>query len=535
MRAIGAVRLPDVVVAGIAGVALMLLVGGLAGQDYNWDLLNYHYASVQLLLSGRYDLNIAPSQVQSWFNPIAYIPAYLAITYLPPWVASALFAIVGGLNAPLIYLIADRIGGDLPERVRVRSGFVCVAIGMSGAVLFSEAGTTFLDDMLSIPILATVLATISGMRAADPTRRACCFAIAGLLMGAACGLKLTNLVMAVGMAGAITVLVLARRVSLFSWLAFALGGLVGFLLTGGWWALRMWETFGNPVFPMFNGLFQSRFAPPRSQIDTTFLPSDWAALFTFPWHWLVGDAMPGIEIAVVDRRYGVALIASAVIGLVVLARRGRIDRRHDEALLIALFCLLTYAVWLFSFAILRYVLVFEMLSGVILLAALSLLPTNRVRHVPTIMILAAFAMTLGTRYGNWGRAPFSDDWFDVRGVEQVVRPGTTYILPGAAPLGFLIHIFPADARFIGIGGTFPLTPDDVLGARTVQMIRAAPHLRSLAAAPTDPASIAALHRFGLTIIQNSCRVIRTKRADVESCALSREAGRAYGRNSKVSL
>ena len=520
MKTISAVRLPEVVIAGIAGVALMLLVGGMSGQDYGWDLLNYHYASAQLLLSGRYDLNIAPSGAQSWFNPVAYVPAYLAITYLPPWVTSALFAIVGGLNAPLIYLIADRIGGDLPERLRIRSGFICVAIGMSGAVLFSEAGTTILDDMLSIAILGTVLAAISGIRAADPTRRASCFVIAGLLMGVASGLKLTNVVMAAGMVGAITVLVIARRVSLFSWLAFALGGLVGFLLTGGWWALRMWETFGNPVFPMFNGLFRSHFAPPRSLVDTTFLPTDWTGLFSVPWHWLVGDAMPGIEIAVADRRYGVALIASAVISLVALARRDRMDRRHDGALLIALFCLFTYVAWLFLFAILRYILAFEMLSGVLLLAALSLLPANRVRYVPAIMILSAFAMALGTRYANWGRVPFSDDWFGVRGVEQVHRPGTIYILPGAAPLSFLIHIFPADARFIGIGGSFPLTPGDAFGARAVGMIRAAPHLRSLAAAPTDPASIAALHRFGLTIIPGSCRVIRTKRADVESCALN---------------
>jgi len=190
------------------------------------------------------------------------------------------------------------------------------------------------------------------------------------------------------------------------------------------------------------------------------------------------------------------------------------------ALLIALFCLFTYVAWLFLFAILRYILAFEMLSGVLLLAALSLLPANRVRYVPAIMILSAFAMALGTRYANWGRVPFSDDWFGVRGVEQVHRPGTIYILPGAAPLSFLIHIFPADARFIGIGGSFPLTPGDAFGARAVGMIRAAPHLRSLAAAPTDPASIAALHRFGLTIIPGSCRVIRTKRADVESCALN---------------
>jgi hypothetical protein len=39
----------------------MLLVNAVAGQDYNWDLLNYHYASPHLLLTGRSFEHVAPS------------------------------------------------------------------------------------------------------------------------------------------------------------------------------------------------------------------------------------------------------------------------------------------------------------------------------------------------------------------------------------------------------------------------------------------------------------------------------------------
>jgi hypothetical protein len=513
-------RLPDPVIAGIAGVVLMLVISRLSGQDYNWDLLNYHFASPHLLLSGRAELNVAPSGLQSWFNPIGYIPAYLAITSFPPWLASATLATMSGLNAPLIYLIADAIVADLPRDTRVRVSYACVAIGMSGAIMFSEAGTTFLDTTLSMANIGAIYAVIVGLRSPDRALAYRYIALAGALLGTACGLKLTNAPMAMGMAGAIVLCVVSRRASPVAIAALAIGGGIGFALSGGWWAWRMWAAFGNPVFPMFNNLFHSPFAPAVPTVDATFLPRDWTGIVTYPWHWLVGDVTPGSELPMVDRRYPVALVAAVLIWLGGLVRRDRRDVRHDAGLLIASFALVTYLVWLFAFGILRYLVTIELLSGVLLLAALRLLPTATVRHLPVVMIAAAFMLSITTHHAVWGRAPFTADWFGARGITAIHRPGTVYVLPGDTPLGFLIHSFPDDARFVRLGGTFPLSTNDRLGARARSMIRAAPFVRSLAAAPTDPDGKATLRRFGLMIRPNQCRFITTKTGTVESCALA---------------
>jgi hypothetical protein len=513
-------RLPGPAVAGIAGVVLMLVVSRLSGQDYSWDLLNYHFASPQLLLSGRDGLNVAPSGLQSWFNPIGYIPAYLIIASWPPWLALAALATMSGLNAPLIYLIADAVGADWPRDVRARASYACVAIGMSGAIMFSEAGTTFLDSTLSIAVLAAIYVVIVGLRSPHRAVAHRCIAMAGVLVGATCGLKLTNVSMAVGMAGAIVLCVVRRRLSPAAIAVLALGGIIGFALSGGWWAWRMWTMFGNPVFPMFNNLFRSPFAPAVSTVDATFLPREWTGIVTYPWHWLVGDITPGTELPMVDRRYPVALIAAGVVGIGAIVRRDRRGARDDTALLVASFALITYLIWLFAFAILRYLVTIELLSGVLLLAALRLLPIVNVRHLPAVMIAAAFILSITTQHATWGRAPFTADWFGARGITAVHRPGTVYVLPGDTPLGFLIHSFPDDARFVRLGGTFPLSTNDRLGARASDMIRAAPFVRSLAAAPTDPDGKATLRRFGLMIRPNQCRFITTKTGTVESCALA---------------
>ena len=81
------------------------------------------------------------------------------------------------------------------------------------------------------------------------------------------------------------------------------------------------------------------------------------------------------------------------------------------------------------------------------------------------MIVAALLLSLTTRHDVWGRARFTDDWFGVTGIEAVHRRGTVYVLSGDTPLGFMMPLFPDDARFMRIGGTFPLGVDDGLGAR----------------------------------------------------------------------
>jgi hypothetical protein len=513
-------RLSDPVIAGAAGIVLMLIVSRLSGQDYNWDLLNYHFASPQLLLSGRYELNVAPSGLQSWFNPIGYVPAYLAITSLPPWLASAALAAASGLNAPLIYLIANAVGGDLPCEARARASYASTAIGMSGAIMFSEAGTTFLDTTLSVAALGALYALIVAVRSPGSARACRCVAVAGILIGAACGLKLTNAPLAIGLAGATVACVLTRILPATAVVALAIGSVAGFALTGGWWAWRMWTTFGNPVFPMFNHVFRSPFAPASSVIDATFLPRDWSGIVTYPWHWLVGDTTPATEVPLIDRRYPIALAAAIMVAIGGIARGDRRDARCGAAMLVAAFAMITYLVWLFAFSILRYLVTIELLSGVLLLAALRLMPAARNRWIPIVMTAAAALLSTTTQHAGWGRAPFTADWFGARGMTAVHRPGTVYVLPGDTPLGFLIHSFPDDARFVRVGGTFPLTRGDELGARAGRMIRAAPFLRSLAEAPTSGDGIATLLRFGLTIRPDTCRLIMTKTGRVESCALA---------------
>src|SRR4051812_35601818 len=70
----------------IAALLMPLLFGFLSlalGQDDNWDLRNYHWYNPYALLNGRLQIDMAPAQWQSYFNPLIDVPYYLLTTRFP--------------------------------------------------------------------------------------------------------------------------------------------------------------------------------------------------------------------------------------------------------------------------------------------------------------------------------------------------------------------------------------------------------------------------------------------------------------------
>src|SRR5207237_8766431 len=97
----------------------------------------------------------------------------------------------------------------------------------------SEMGTSFSDILTALPILAGCVLILS----ADGSHHGR-YVLAGLLIGAAVGLKLTNAVYGLGAAAA--GLVASRP--LLATLGLGVGGAVGTLETRGAWALMLLST-----------------------------------------------------------------------------------------------------------------------------------------------------------------------------------------------------------------------------------------------------------------------------------------------------
>ena len=259
-------------------IALGALLAGaiytwFAGEDVNWDWQNYHEYNVWAVITGRYGIDALPAGFQTYFNPTVYFPVYYLRHLLPLPYGLMILGAVHGLNLLLIYFLV---------RVLLKEAATASAIGASiliaavGPMTLSEVGTSFSDILTALPILAGCILILS----ADGRHGR--YVLAGLLLGAAVGLKLTNVVYALGAAAA--VLIAARP--LMATICLAIGGAIGAVATGGAWSLMLWREMGNPIFPLFNAVFQSRELVPMNIMDWQFLPRGMLDALAYPFYWL---------------------------------------------------------------------------------------------------------------------------------------------------------------------------------------------------------------------------------------------------------
>ena len=425
---------------GSGGLSLLL------GQDFNIDQLHYHFYLGWSLVAGRLDYDIAPAGLGTYLNPVLHVPTYLGITHLPPCVFGFLLGAVHGLNAFLVYRLAAHVleGRRWKQGLATVAGFVA-ALGPSALGLL---GTTFGDNLASVPALAALLLLVGG---ATTSRSAQVSGPRGVLVGAlagvATGLKLTLVVFHVALATTVAMLALRTRNARLA-VAFALGSLVGGLASGGYWALQLWERFGNPLFPVANALFQSpyfqaaNFRDRRWQArgvqDLWFAPAEMAALRTVRFQ----------EVPFRDPRY-LVLLAMAMTVVLYRLLRGRLGRPPSSrgATLVLVYWFTAYVVWLWVFCYYRYFALGEALAPVAIIALLTLLARQR-RLAPAWLALAT-TIVLGSSASDWGRIPWSDSWYRVR-LPRMAEARDAVVMVDASYVSFVLPAFPPGTRFFSV-------------------------------------------------------------------------------------
>ena len=171
------------------------LLAVLLGKDMNWDLLNYHFYNGYALLTGRLERDLAPAQVQTFFNPLMDVPLYLAIVYLPPVVVGAVYGFVQGLNGVAVWLIGRETLPIEDRRRREWTALGLAVLGGLGAINIGELGGGMGDTLVSIPVLfavAVLLRSRQRLETGSIVAVAGWAALAGAITGVGAGLKLTS-------------------------------------------------------------------------------------------------------------------------------------------------------------------------------------------------------------------------------------------------------------------------------------------------------------------------------------------------------
>jgi hypothetical protein len=505
-RRLGSALVADIAVA-LAFSATILLAAAMLGPDASWDLRNYHLYNGFAFLSGRSALDLAPAQMQTYHAPFldaGYVLLLRLCGAIPCLVAAGL-AVPHAVAVALVWFLTRKLLPPWPA-------FLATAIGATGIAGLPTLGSTMSQMAPAACLLGAILLLLRKEDAELST--GICFSI-GLLGGAAVGLQLTSAPSALGLAAML--LVQPKRTDTARLLGVFLGGaVIGAGLVAGFWWWSLWQRFGNPVFPYFNDIFGSPWIAPASMRDLRFMPrSIWQAL-AYPLFWAAMPQTFVIELPSCDPRIALGWIAVLVIiirsaaphfrsALHINSSRARLIpswpglarpsttlpiaanedtdgpcqraitvqvERHSrpyQPLLLSAFWIISFLAWEACFSIVRYLVVLELLSGIMLMLALAsvreLASRQWYHFLNAVLVLSVASLTV---YPDWGRVNSAARTAVVE--LPATPPDSLMILLDPSPMAYIAAFAPPRLRFIGANNNL-VHPGD--NARLAQAVNAA--------------------------------------------------------------
>ena len=230
--------------------ACALLYAWASGPSWSWDRAHYHVYAGYQWVNDTFGRGYLPAGGQTYLNPLGYVPQYLMMRAGWSELAMALvLASVHTLAIPMVWLICFQ------HTRRADTAFIAAALAFCTPVYVSQLGTSYLDITTAVLFCTGAAAIVSARRVGE--RASCALLVtAGLLMGAATGLKLSNVI------PLLTTPILvcwgfraadwrSRIIRLLSWGAAAFLGLAA---AAAPWGLQLHERYGNPIYPMFESM-----------------------------------------------------------------------------------------------------------------------------------------------------------------------------------------------------------------------------------------------------------------------------------------
>ncbi len=440
------------VVLGVSAALSLLL-----GQDANGDQRLAHVPAVWLALHPGLDPLLSPGSYSGLFPSTWNIPWFLLTQHAPAWVAVVYLGVLHGvavwLSAAITWTLLRATSRGL------RLGLTCLAtlFAFIAPATLAEFGTTFGDIATAVPIQAALLVYLRRPEH-EPVARGRALLV-GLLVGTAFGLKFTNVTAVVALVVAVAAVEVRYRNLVRSGAALALGTALGTLAGAGWWGWLMWDRFGNPLFPLYNGIFRSPFLPAVNPHDPHFMDLSWLERLSMPLRMLSLETYPSEWWGRDARWFLLALLAAAVVAhRLVLRRRDRGAARpgivsSDHRRLVLVYVATGWVVWLALFDIARYLVAFELLSGALLVLLVDFFPLPKVR-VLLAVAMACIITAAAVAVPGWTRRDNQGDWFAFSPNSLVEQPDLLVVYPGTGMLNFTVIALPPDAVSVRVPAAF---------------------------------------------------------------------------------
>jgi len=423
--------------------------------------------------------------------------------------------------------------------------WAAVALALLNPVFLQELGSSFND----LTTGAFALGGYVALARAFFGGRLQLVALGGALLGVASALKLSNATFALLPAIPMVVgCVSTPRQRVRALLTFALCAVIAMMAVTAPWAMQLDRAFGNPFFPMLDGLFRaSDVTAPKSHSasspwqllgqfiagmrDLRFLPSSFTEALARPFDMLSARRLIHTEPAAPDLRYA-GLTVLAMLGVVAWAVRrswksgytatgSQSDRIY---VCLAISFAASWVSWLSISGNSRYFLPMASIAGVLLVVGLyrflAPAPQRILIYALTVMLGVQAVFLWQTRDLRWAPQAWGGQWLQVSVPLRLQREPQLYLPLDLQSQSFLLSWLAPGSAFLGVSSG--IEPDGFVGSRARALIDAnLSRLRMLKLvnevdsdgkpALLSPANIDyPLRRFGLEVDPKDCEYIKYK-------------------------
>src|ERR1700722_8872912 len=475
----------------LACIALALACNYLLGKDMAWDTLNYHLYLGFSALNDRFKQDYFAAGFLAYLNPYAYAPFYAMVRAgLPALVIGSVLAIAHAIILWLVFELGAAVCPSKNGDTRFLTGVCSVALAFMNPILMQQIGSCFADITTAELGLGGWLLLASAVRMPRISR----VIYAGLILGAASALKLSNALSAISAFAMLAMLPLDWRGKIRHGFLYGISLGIGFAVVAAPWAYRLAKQFGNPLFPMFNSFFRSPdFTTEPMGNAYRFIPESIGAALWRPFAMINPVRMVHEELSAPDPRYAI-LVALVILWLVRWSwRRFGQVRRSPQArnsksnestrVLAALGCgfAVNWILWLYVSGNSRYVLTMACVAAVVIAGMLFRLfePWPKVRNylLAIIFVVQGVQLYMGTEY-RWNGVPWGGPWFDVSVPDELKTESSLYLVLGTQTNSFLAPFLGIGSGFINVSGSYTLDPEGTNGLRVRELIgRFEPNLR----------------------------------------------------------
>lgn len=506
----------------LACAATFSVINVALGKDLNWDFFNYHRYAALNIYQSRIQQDFFAAGYQGYMNPIAYAPfAWMIHAQWHSLMIGCILACLHSLNAFFLYLICREIltRNNFPRITAALS----TTLGCASGAVISQIGSTFVDPLTTVPIMAGLWLLISNRLRFNAD-------IACGLGGFSVALKLTNAPYAIGLFLALLGRSLIERNNWREIGLSSLGALIcgtgGFLITYAPWGFGLWESYGSPIFPLFNGIFKAPDFPSYNIALDRFVPQHLVDSLMLPFRMLSSESWVYTEIQAPDIRPTVILAGLAAWGSLVALRRQwdskrcDIDAAHSSKSLAALvFFLAALPLWIVTSSNGRYAIPLLLLMGPFLvLVWQNAFGENKGRILLGTCIVVQVAAIFMAGFPRWSPMPWTKTWLPASIPRELKESPYLYITLGLSSESYLaaevhpqsIFVNPIGLLSISTGGPgwnrFTFLRDTHKGATQIVLPPANisdPEARHIFIRRHN----AMINRLGLVMDEMSCRSV----------------------------